>query len=124
MMGRIDVSELLNDPDFVQPLTLIKRVPVVNGYGQNELQESAKPSHGSVQPASGKVIARLPEALRVANVQSFWMREKLITDGLNSKYPDVIVKNGIRFVVQVVFDWTDWGSGWSEGTCVAERPVG
>jgi hypothetical protein len=123
-MGQIDVSELINDPDFVQPLTLIRRKAPPDSFGETQIQEIGSPTHGSVQPAGGKVIARLPDALRIANVQSFWIREKFVTDSQNSKYPDIIVKNGIRFVVQLVFDWSDWGAGWSEGVCVAERPTG
>jgi hypothetical protein len=122
-MGLIDVSDILNDPDFVQPLTLLKRKAKTDSFGKNQIEETPTPTHGSVQPASGKVIARLPEALRVANIQSFWVRERLIIDS-RGKYPDIIVKNGVRFVVQTVFDWSDWGAGWSEGTCVAERPAG
>lgn len=122
-MGRIDVSELIHDPDFVQPVTLIKRTAYADSFGENQIKEVGQPTSGSVQPASGKVIARLPEALRVANVMSFWLNEKIIADS-REKYPDIIVKNGTRFIVQVVFDWSDWGAGWSEGTCVAERPAG
>lgn len=121
-MGLIDVTELLNDPDFVQPLTIIKRTPVVDNYGQNVLTECPSASHGSIQPISGKTLLRIPEAFRVANIQSFWVKEKIITDS-REKYPDILVKNGVRFVVQFVFDWSDWGSGWNEGVCVQERPT-
>lgn len=123
MGALIDVSDILSDPDLVQPLTLIKREACVDSFGQNKLKELASCTVGSVQPISGKTLQRLPDAYRVANVQSFWMREKLVSDS-RSQYPDIIVKNGKRFTVQIVFDWSDWGSGWSEGTCVAERPGG
>ena len=122
MSGLIDVSDILNDPEFVQPLTLIQRKENVDNYGKNTLSETPKCTHGCVQPISGKTLARIPEALRVANVQEFWIREKIITDA-RSKYPDVIVKNGIRYAVQVVFDWSDWGHGWNQGTCVQEVPA-
>lgn len=122
-MGQVDVSELLADPDFVQPLTLIKRQACVDSFGQNQLRESAACTVGSVQPISGKALQRLPDAYRVANVQSFWIKAKLVSDS-REKYPDIIVKGGKRFTVQVVFDWSDWGAGWNEGVCVAERPAG
>jgi hypothetical protein len=123
MGSLIDVSDIMSDPEFVQSITLIKRTACIDSFGQNNLTESAKCTVGSVQPISGKALQRLPEALRVANVQSFWLREKIVIDS-SSKYPDVLVKNGKRFIVQVVFDWSDWGAGWTEGTCVAERPAG
>jgi len=122
-MGTVNVADVLSDPDFVQPLILVKRTPVVDNYGQNQLQEVGCPIVGSVQPASGKVLQRIPEAFRVANVMSFWVKQKLIND-YRGKYPDIIVKSGIRFAVQIIFDWSDWGEGWTEGTCVAEKPNG
>lgn len=122
MSSLVDVSELMNDPDFVQPLTLIHRVPCVDNFGENTLKETPIETFGCVEPISGKTLQRIPEAFRVANVQSFWLRERIVTDS-RSKYPDVIIKNGVRFAVQVVFDWSDWGGGWSEGTCVQERPT-
>lgn len=121
-MGQIDVSDILADPDFVGPLTHIKRKSTVNEFGQNTLCESGSPSHGCIQPATGKTLARLPEAFRVADVQSFWLKGVITADSRN-KYPDILVKNGNRYTVQIVFDWSDWGQGWCEGTCVRERPT-
>lgn len=121
-MAQIDVSEILSDPEFVDPIVIIHRVSHVDDFGENKLKESGASSFGCVQPASGKTLQRLPEALRVANVMSFWVKGKIINDA-RSKYPDVIVHKGARFTVQMVFDYTNWGEGWSEGTCVSERPA-
>jgi hypothetical protein len=118
-LANIDVSELLSDPDFVDAVALVSRSAVVNGFGENKIEETCKNTVGSVQPASGKVIQRLPEALRVANVQSFWIKGPIKS---NDPYPDIISFKGKRYQVQMVFDWTNWGEGWSEGTCVAEKP--
>ncbi len=122
-MAQIDVSDLLLDPDFVNPLTLIHRAPVVNGFGENKLVETCEETVGSVQPASGKTIQRLPDALRVANVSSFWIKAGIVADS-TCAYPDVISFNGKRYAVQTVNDWSNWGAGWVEGTCVVERPGG
>lgn len=121
-MGRVDVSELLHDPDFVDKMSVISRVPTVNSKGQNSLKECAVDSVGSVQPASGKAIFRLPEELRVSNVMSFWF-QGVITASAPGKYSSIIVFRGLRFQVQTVFDWTAFGAGWCEGTCVAEVPA-
>jgi len=123
MSPNIDVSQLMLDPDFVQPLTLVRRTETVNNFGQNVIAESPKSTFGCVQPISGKTLMRIPEALRVANVQEFWLKETIVS-GVGSQYPDIIVKNGVRFAVQVIFDWSDWGQGWTQGTCVAESPTG
>ena len=48
-MAKIDVSFLLSDPDFIDPISVVRRVTTVNSYGENELTEetiSAKASAG------------------------------------------------------------------------------
>lgn len=122
MSSLVDVSELMNDPEFVQPVTIVRRTPCVDSFGQNRLTESSICTHGSIQPVSGRALQRLPDALRVADVQSFWLKEPIVVDGRN-QYPDILVKNGVRFAVQLVFDWSSWGQGWSEGICVREAPT-
>jgi hypothetical protein len=67
-------------------------------------------------------LQRLPEALRVANLRSFWVRGKIVATE-PGKYSDILVFEGQRFQVQTIFDWTNWGAGWCEGTCVAEVPA-
>lgn len=120
-MAEIDVTDLLVDPDFIDELILITRATTVNSYGENVVTETSTATVGSVQPASGKTLQRLPDALRVADVSSFWIKGVITADG-SGKYPDLISFRGRRFQVQVVFDWTNYGEGWAEGTCVAEKP--
>ncbi len=115
----LDTTELLTDPDFVDRLQLVTRVPAINSFGENTLTESCIDSVGSVQPASGKVIQRLPEALRLMNLSSFWFKGVIVTSA-PGKYSSIIVFRGMRFQVQHVFDWSNWGQGWCEGVCVAE----
>lgn len=103
-------------------VTLIKRTPRVNGLGENIVSEECIPSYGTVQPASGRVIQRLPDELRTANVSSFWFKGEIVSSDTD-KYPSILVFNGKRFQVQKVFDWTNWGGGWCEGVCVAEKPA-
>lgn len=121
-MGRIDVADLLSDTDFVSKLTLIHRTSSTDTRGENQIKERAVPTYGSVQPASGETLQRLPEVFRVADVKSFWIKGTIISDG-QAKYPDIIFYRGVRYAVQVVFDWSDWGQGWCEGTCVREKPI-
>jgi hypothetical protein len=120
-MGQIDVSELMADPDFVDALALIRRESVVDDFGKNIIRESKIQTVGCIQPISGKTLQRLPEAMRVVDSQSFWIKGKLVTDG-NGRYSDLIESKGKRFTIQTVFDWSDWGEGWSEGICVREKP--
>lgn len=121
-MAQINVADLLADPDFIDPMSIVKRKTSVNSKGENVLNEICVETYGSIQPASGKTIQRLPEAFRVANVSSFWVKGEITVSGPGI-YSDVLVFHGKRYQVQLVFDWMNWGEGWCEGTCVAEVPA-
>lgn len=121
-MADIDVTELLGDPDLVDPVQLITRTPFITSFGENTLQEQTQNTVGSVQPATGRVISRLPEAMRVANISSFWIKGTIIASA-PGKYSSILVFRGKRYQVQTVFDWSNFGEGYCEGTCVAEVPA-
>lgn len=120
-MALVDVTELLTDPDFVDEIKLISRTATVNSRGENILSETTINSVGSVQPIGAKTLMRLPEALRVENISTFWFKGE-ITATAPGKYASILVFRGKRYQVQTVFDWSNWGAGWCEGTCVAELP--
>lgn len=121
-MAQLDVSDLLLDPVFVDTLTLIHRTPTINSMGENTLVEASVVTVGSVQPASTKQIMRLPEALRLADVRSFFIKAEIKCDG-STTYPDIISFQGKRFQVQSAAPWLNYGAGWNEGICVAEIPA-
>lgn len=121
-MANIDVTDLLSDPDFVDDICLVDRVPSINSFGENTLKETSFKTVGSVQPATAKVIQRLPEMLRVANLSSFWFKGNIVASA-SGKYTSVLVFKGLRYQVQTVADWSNFGQGYCEGTCVAEVPA-
>lgn len=120
-MANIDVSFLMSDPDFTSPIILITRTPRVNGLGENSIYESPENTIGSVQPASFRTVQKLPEAMRVANIYSFWIKGTIIATA-PGKYSSILVFGGQRYQVQTVADWSNFGLGYTEGTCVAEMP--
>lgn len=120
-MALVDVSELLLDPDFVDTISLIHRTTTVNTKGENVLVETPVSTIGSVQPASGKEMQRVPDALRMRDVRSFYIKAPILSDGV-SQYPDLISFNSIRFQVISSEPWLNFGAGWNRGLCVAEKP--
>jgi len=120
-MAQLDISDLLSDPDFVDPVSIITRTSKPNSLGENVISETCTDSVGCVQPASGKTLQRLPEALRFANVSSFWLKSQIAVQEIG-KYPEIIVFRGRRYQIQMVFDWSNYGSGYCEGVCIAEKP--
>lgn len=121
-MAQIDVSELMSDPDFVDPISVITRVPYVNGKGEQTLTEKVLNSIGSVQPASYKTVQKLPDAMRVANMYQFWFKGEIIASE-PGKYSSIVVFKGKRYQVMTVEDWTNFGAGYTAGVCVAEVPA-
>ena len=121
-MSKLDVSELLLDPDFVDNIVQIKRTTQVTGKGQNITTETRVNTIGCVTPASGKTILRMPEDFRVADVYEFFLRGT-ITASAPGKYSDVLVFKGFRYNVQLVFDYSNWGAGYCQGTCIKQVPA-
>lgn len=120
-MALIDVSDLLSDPDFIDPIIVIRRTSTTNSFGENVLFETEIQTFANVQPASTKQIMRLPEDLRMADVRSFYLRLEIVQDG-TTDYPDILVFQGKRFEIQTAAPWLNYGSGWNEGVCVGQKP--
>lgn len=120
-MALLDVSDLLLDPDFINAVQVIRRTTTVDDFGKNVLMESTIETWASVQPASTKAIQRLPEALRSADIRSFYLKLEIVQDS-DSAYPDIMVFNGKRFQIISAAPWLNYGAGWNEGICVAEKP--
>ncbi len=120
-MALVDVTELLVDPDFVDAMQVITRFPAVSSLGENFMKEVVRNSVGSIQSASGRDVRKLPEAMQQENVSTFWFKGEIIASA-TCKYSSVLVFKGTRYQVRHVNDWSNWGAGWTEGLCVAERP--
>jgi len=120
-MAFIDVSELLLDPDFIDPVQVIHRSTSIDQYGSNVITEVCFPTVASVQPTTGRDLERLPEALRVKDVRTFYLKADLVADG-DGRYPYVIVYRSQRYQVINTKPWLNWGQGWNEGLCVREKP--
>jgi hypothetical protein len=121
-MANIDVQQLMCDPDFVDKVILVTRTPTVNFLGENNFNETNLPTYGSVQPASFRQIQKIPEAMRVVNMSSFWINGTIVATA-SGQYSSILIFKGVRYQVMQVFDWSQWGLGYTEGICVGERPT-
>lgn len=121
-MAQISVTELLSDPDFVDAISVISRVPSINSYGEQTFTETTLATIGSVQPANFKQVQKIPELMRVADISSFWFKGTIVASA-PGLYSSILVFRGKRYQVKTVADWSNWGEGYTEGTCVAEVPA-
>jgi len=117
-MARIDVSDIVGDPDFQDRVTLIRRTSVINSLGRNVLAESSSTVSMVVQPAKPDDLKRLPDSVRRSDAINVWYRGTLSSDA-GGVYPDIIVWGGKRFQVQTSDPFGNWanGNGYTESIC-------
>src|SRR5690348_279337 len=121
-MALIDVTELMVDPDFVDIMQVVTRREYVDSLGQSHFEENILSTVGSIQPASGEVVKKLPESMQTSDVSTFFFKGKIIASA-PGKYSSIIIFNGNRYQVQKVNDFSNWGEGFTEGICVVETPA-
>jgi len=119
-MARIDVSELMTDPDFVMTFTIVRRVPTVNTFGENTLAETTVNAVGSIQAATGETAKRLPDGVQLSNFKTIFTKAVIKADAAG-KYVDQIEIKGQRFNVFQVLPWEDFGAGWFMVDCELQR---
>ena len=120
-MAKIDVSELMTDPDFTDTVTLIQRSVSVTGQGETALVETPRTMKMIVQSASDpQVLTRMPDGARLADVISVYSSVPLHTERAGG-YADVLLWKGQRYQVRdVPGDFTNWGKGYTLAYCLLE----
>lgn len=119
-MALIDVTDLLTDPDFTDPITIISRTSTVDAHGENQLADTSRAAVAVVEAASGETLKRLPAGAVVSDYITVYTNEHLVADSPGG-YADVVQWQGKRYQVQVVTDWTNWGPGWTQADCLIEK---
>lgn len=115
-MARIDVSEVLTDPDFVDPFVVIRAQQSVNDNGR--LTQTAIYLHtsGSVQPASNSTYMMFPECARATgDIEIFTgFALTVVTEALSA---DELCWNGRTYTVVGVSDFSNFGGGHVVALC-------
>ena len=114
----IDVTELLEDPDFVVGnLVVISRAQSVNASGRTENTEVRTAFSGVVFPGTGSMMLRTPDGERVTGDISIVTRHYL-TDGIGQgRTADVVEYAGGRYIVKNTFDYSNWGQVFVMAVC-------
>ena len=120
-MADIDVSELMDDPDFTDEVILITRVSSVGANGRLVLVESDPATVDMiVQRPKASVLAMFPDMVQLAGVIQVWYGGHINAQSLNG-YSDVIVWDSRRYQTQeIVFDGMNWGEGYTSALCILE----
>lgn len=112
----INVEEIVNDPDFAQPFTILRSTGSFQRGGWVDTKAQV-PMYGSIQVAKEKELHTLPEGDRVSGAMSFHSQQPIYETQANvpepsqtiSRISDLITWRGQPFRIVKVFPWEDFG---------------
>lgn len=113
----ISVVELMTDPDFFEPVVVIRRARAMSA-GVGTYDETPDTIVGSVQPATGEALDTLPEGVKLADVLYCYTAADLRSIRADG-YGDLIVDGGRRYQVNAI-DQAFRRFGYNRAVCVAE----
>lgn len=120
-MARVDVSDLLLDPDFQDSIQIVRRLSSVNEYGEMEMVERCRAASAVVQGNEIENLDRLPEGARLSDIITVYYRGKLYPERPGG-YADVVLWAGNRYQVRdVTENYMNWGAGWTKARCFMEE---
>lgn len=119
-MALLDVSEVIEDPMFTSPVTLIRLEEGTDEVGNPTWTDGETASLDAVVTADQKMIERLPEALQRSGTILVRFCADRIPDGYGSGY-DAVLWRGKRFIVKDCADYTQFGRGFLRLTCWPEE---
>lgn len=121
-MAAIDVSDLLEDPDFASALAILRRSELVGDNGRTVITETAilPAPMGVVMPKDsvigGNAIERAPDMQYRGAALLCYTKFRLRGPSLDANgqewQPDVVVWNGNRYVVTLINDYAHFGQGY------------
>jgi hypothetical protein len=116
-MPDLDVSDILGDPDIAGELiTVVRNTRATNVKGRGVDTPTTFTTYGNVQPASGRQIQTLPEAMRQSASISVTVPVRLI--GLKAgTAPDIITWDSNQYRVMSVQPYGNYGAGYWAAVC-------
>ena len=101
----LDISELLDNPDFIQSVTFNIVTQSTDGGGSpSETTVQVTHATTNVQPASGTVLQRLPEGERSKDILQVFTKSSLVI-----KNGDYMQFNGKKYRCYTTEDWSQYG---------------
>lgn len=119
-MALLDVSEVIEDPLFTSPVTLVRLEEGVDSAGNPTWTDGESLSLEAVVTSDQKTIERLPEALQRAGTILVRFCADKAPGGFGGAY-DTVVWRGKRFIVKDCADYTQFGRGFLRLTCWPEE---
>lgn len=120
-MADIDVTDLLEDPDFTSTFNVIRRPDAVGNNGRSVIAEE------TIQDVEGYVMSDKPDnnERRDDSQMTMWVIDIATTFPLRGAteggQPDIVVWEGTRFTVTNVRRHATWGRGWMWARAVSAQ---
>ena len=115
-MALLDVSEVIEDPLFTSPCTLIKTTESTDENGEAVWADGETAEIAAVVTSDQKTIDRLPDALqRTGTIIVRFMADKA-PEGFGAAN-DAVLWRGKRFVVKDIADYSQFGRGFLRLVC-------
>jgi hypothetical protein len=110
-MALLDVSDVLDDPDFNSPFSLIRSTAAVDDTGTNVVTTAAPVTViGVIQPTAGTDLNRLPDAARQYGAIVIYTRFPLNLDAPGVE-ADKLIWAGCTYTVMTCSPWL-YGAGY------------
>lgn len=115
-MALLDVSDVLDDPDFLTQIKVFRVQSRTDERGETVLEKTPILITACVQPIRTQELARLPDAERLVGGITVYSRVPFISgDGPLSA--DIVEVGTIKYVVVSTNDWQLFGRGYTAAQC-------
>jgi len=112
----LDVSGVLDDPDFREEFTVVRRHRTVTD-GLGAVTEGQMRFSGVIQPADDRTLERLNQGDWKNGGINVWSRERLLVND-SGHLPDEIIWEGDRYICVSDHDWSHYGQGYYGATAL------
>lgn len=117
-MAQLDVSEVIDDPDFADPIVIVRRRQTVDHHGRASVRETRVNAIGVIIQASGETLMREPEGASIRAGVGIDVYTKTAVAPANGRYDaDEIEWQSQRYTVESVKDWSNFGVGFYVASC-------
>jgi hypothetical protein len=118
-MALIDISEIVNDPDFQDTIVLSRRTQTISDYGETILTAVDSTMSAVVQVGNGETLARNTDYSIMTDWITIYSQFDFRADG-NGYFADKITWSGRIFQVKAVSDFMNYGNGFTRADCLIE----
>ena len=110
-MPLLDVSDVLDDPDFSTQITVTSTAVTGMERGRETKTTTTATLRAVVQPTRSQDLQRLPDLALGTGAITIWARYPFASDTATTK-ADKVVWRGDTYTVMTVDDWGEYGTGY------------